>query len=143
MKEWNDREEPIPTRRNERAVVQWNVNILSNEYTKHNKPDMLIIDHKKKRIRVVEASIPWDENVNKKYEEKNEKYQTVRQELRKQYEGYELQQVNMIIGELGTITTLREELAKISKKAAKLVVKIQRVVIMHSIQIIENVFKRE
>ena len=49
----------------------------------------------------------------------------------------------MIIGELGTITTLSEELAKISKKAVKLVVKIQRVVIMHSIQIIENVFKRE
>ena len=92
---------------------------IINEYTKHNKPDMLIIDHKKKRIRVVEASIPWDENVNKKYEEKNEKYQTVRQELRKQYEVYELQQVNVIIGELGTITTLSEELAKISKKAVK------------------------
>ena len=143
VKEWSDREEPTPTRRIERAIVQWNVKILSNEYTKHNKPDMLIIDHKKKRIRVVEASFPWDENINAKFEEKNKKYQTVRQELRKQYEGYELQQVNVIMGEMGTITTLREELAKISKKATKLVAKIQRVVIMHSIGIIENVFKRE
>ena len=52
--------------------------------------------------------------------------------------------MNIIVGTLGTITTLKEELEKISKtKAGKLIAEIQRVVIMHSISIIENAFKRE
>ena len=143
IRKWNDRKEPESTRKNENVEVHWNVRVLSDEKTDHNKPDMLVINHKKRKIRVIEMSCPWDKNIKKKYEEKDEKYQTIRQELRKRYEGYELKQANIIVGALGTITTLRKELEKISKRAVNLVLEIQKVVITHSISIMENAFKRE
>jgi hypothetical protein len=143
LKEWNDKEIPQLTRSNERVTIKWNSKIQSNEFTEANRPDITLIDRKKEKIILIEMSCPWDKNVNRKTEEKNIKYQTIRQELRIQYPKYKVTQSNIIIGTLGTITTLREELLKISKKAPKLIAKMQRVVIMNSISIIENLYKRE
>jgi len=143
VRKWSDKEQPQVTRSNKRITIKWNSKVQSNEYTEANRPDMLVIDNEKKRIRIIEMSCPWDKNVNRKEVEKMTKYETIRQELREQYEGYDVKQVNIIVGTLGTITSLGEELGKISKKAKGLAEQIQRVVIMSSIAIVEKFFKRE
>ena len=88
-------------------------------------------------------SCPWDKNVDKKTQEKQDKYQEVRQQLREQYQNYKVEQANIIVGSLGTITTLESEIIKISKKATHLIPKIQRTVLINSISIIEKFLKRE
>jgi len=101
---------------------------------------------KKKLITVIECSCPWDKNLTKKFKEKQEKYQVVRQQLKQQYSGYKVQQLNLIIGCLGTITTLDEELGKIfdnKKQIIKLIQQMQRVVLMGSTSIVDKFFKRE
>lgn len=143
VREWNDIKQPEVRRENERVIVYWNAKVQSIEYTDHNKPDMLIIDKKKKEVIITEMSCPWDKNINRKTEEKNNKYQVIRQELREQYQGYKIKQANIVIGALGTITELENELEKISKRAKSLSYKIQRVVITLSISIIDKFLKRE
>jgi len=79
----------------------------------------------------------------KKTQEKQDKYQEVRQQLREQYKNYEILQSNIIVGALGTITTIYEEIKIISKQAITLVPQIQKVVLMNSISMIEKFLKRE
>jgi len=133
-------------RSNKRVVVKWNAKVYCDDYTSNNKPDMIIIDNEKKLITVIECSCPWDKNLTKKFKEKQEKYQVVRQQLKQQYSGYKVQQLNLIIGCLGTITTLDEELEKIfdnKKQVIKLIQQMQRVVLMGSTSIVDKFFKRE
>lgn len=60
-------------------------------------------------------SVPWDKNLEKKLIEKEIKYQVVRQQFNIQYPKYKTKQSTILIGALGTITTLDKELKKIIK----------------------------
>ena len=48
-------------------------------------------------VVAVEMSCPWLNNRAKKDTEKTEKYQTLRWELTRQYQGYKIVQLNVII----------------------------------------------
>lgn len=145
-KPWNCVDQPELERSNDRVIVKWNAKVYCEDYTSSNKPDMIIIDNEKKIITVVECSCPWDKNLTKKFKEKQEKYQVVRQQLKQQFEGHKVQQLNLIIGCLGTITTLDEELSKIftnKKIITKLIQQMQRVVLISSTSIVDKFLKRE
>jgi hypothetical protein len=143
LRYWDDPEKPKPVISNKDVTIKWNVKISTNDYTEANKPDMTLINHKKKQIILIEMSCPWDKNINNKTQEKKDKYQELRQQLREQYEGYIISQSNIIVGTFATITTIEEEIKKISKKATKLISQIQRVVLINSVSIIEKFLKRE
>ena len=107
---------------------------------------MMLIDNKKKIITVIECSCPWDKNLSKKFDEKQEKYQVIRQQLRQQFSEFKVQQLNLIIGCLGTVTTLEVELGKIfhnKETIRKLIQQMQRVVLISSTSIVDKFFKRE
>jgi len=67
------RNKPEPIVSNEKITIKWDMTVYTEDYTQSNRPDMLVIKHKKKKIIVIEMSCPWDKNLNKKIEEKENK----------------------------------------------------------------------
>ena len=68
---------------------------------KANRVDARFVDHKGKKVWAVEMSCPWVENRRKKDKEKTAKDGPLRWELRKHYPGYNIEQCNIVIDELG------------------------------------------
>ena len=66
-----------------------------------NRVDACIIDHKEKKVLLVEMSCPWIDNREKKEAEKMEKYGPLRFELIKRYPNYKMVQLNVIMDLLG------------------------------------------
>ena len=63
--------------------------------------DARIVDRERKTVTLLEMSCPWIENRRHKYEEKTRKYAPLRWEIKKQYPGYKITQINIIIDVLG------------------------------------------
>ena len=61
----------------------------------------LIVDNKRKTVTLLEFSCPWIENRRQEDEEKIRKYAPLRWEVKKQYPGYKITQVNSIMDVLG------------------------------------------
>ena len=66
-----------------------------------NRVDARIVDHKEKRVLLVEMSCPWVDKRVKKEAEKTEKYGPLRWELTRRYPGYRIFQLNVIKDVLG------------------------------------------
>ena len=66
-----------------------------------NRVDARIIDHKEKKVLLVEMSCPWIDNREKKEAEKMEKYGPLLFELIKHYPNYKIVQLNVIMDVLG------------------------------------------
>ena len=62
---------------------------------------MRIVDKENQTITLLEMSCPWVENREQKEKEKTLKYAPLRLELKQQYPGYKINQVNIIIDVLG------------------------------------------
>jgi len=63
--------------------------------------DAGFVDHKAKRVVAVDMSCPWLDNRARKDTEKTEKYKPLRWELTRQYPGYKIVQLNVIMDVLG------------------------------------------
>ena len=48
-------------------------------------------------VTLLEMSCPWTENRYQKDQEKTQKYAALRWELKQQYPGFEIRQVNLIV----------------------------------------------
>ena len=63
--------------------------------------DACSVDHKSKKVLMVEMSCPWLGNRNKKETEKTEQYGPLRLELSRQHPAYKIIQLNVIMDVLG------------------------------------------
>ena len=75
--------------------------ILGCPSIRANRVDARIINHESKRVITLEMSCPWVTNREKKEEEKTTKYGPHRWELKQNYQGYEVDQYNIIMDVLG------------------------------------------
>ena len=62
-----------------------------------NQVDARIVDKENQTVTLLEMSCPWFENREQKEKEKTFKYAPLRLELKQQYPGYKINQVNIII----------------------------------------------
>jgi len=63
--------------------------------------DVRFVDYKAKRVLAVEMNCPLLDNRARKDTEKTEKYEPLRRELTRQYQGYKIVQLNVIMDVLG------------------------------------------
>ena len=96
------------------AQAFWDVQV----YAEHtvvcaNRVNARIVDHKEKRVMLVEMSCPWIDNRVKKEAEKTEKYGPLRWELSRRYPGSRIVQLNVIMDVLGGWSHLDAEMKKI------------------------------
>ena len=95
---WYSPKEPDPITENNSITAYWDVPVFAeNKEVRANRIDARIVDKVRKEILLLEMSCPWITNRRTKEEEKTRKYAPLRWELKQQYPGYEIKQVNIII----------------------------------------------
>ena len=63
---WYDTSHVEPIKENSDCILYWDNEFQTNNYTKFNKPDIVVINKQKDEILIIEGSCPWDENVEEK-----------------------------------------------------------------------------
>ena len=113
----------------------------------HNRVDMRVWLKKEKRLFTVEMCTPYDENMAAQLAEKQERYKGLAAELAAEYRGRaEVIQVSLILGALGSVDTLEEELAKIivdKKREVRVVAeRMQRATISGTLKLFKSRYVR-
>ena len=82
--------------------VLWDLKIDTRKEVKHNRPDVVVKEHKKKKWTFVDVTIPMDHRVAVKESEKIEKYLDLATEVRRDHT-VKVDIIPVVIGALGTI----------------------------------------
>ena len=136
---WFLRTEPKQMYESTHAQAFWDVPVYA-EHTvvRANRVDARIVDHKEKRLLLVEMSCPWVDNRVKKEAEKKEKYGPLRWELTRRYPGYRIVQLNVIMDVLGGWSQdLEAEMKKIfGLRSLDILKRMQKAVLSGSLNIV-------
>ena len=93
-----------PVLENDSHKLLWDFNIQTDHLIPARRPDLIIINKKKKRIcKIVDFAVPADHRINLKESEKKDKYLDLATELKKLW-NMKVTTVPIVIGALGTIT---------------------------------------
>ena len=99
---WYSPTQPKPSNENEQATGYWDVPVYADHIEVHaNRVDARIVDTENQTVTFLEMSCPWVENRKQKEKDKTLKYAPLHPELKQQYPGYKINQVNFIIDVLG------------------------------------------
>ena len=109
-----------------------------------NRPDLQIIDQEDKRIDILEMACPSWRNRAETSERKTRKYQTVRDEMRERYQGYDVNQTNIIVDILGGYDRdLTEKLGSLigNEAARTALLAMQKTILIHAMRIMKLVIR--
>ena len=95
---------PTPVLENDTHKLLWDFNIQTDQLIPARRPDLIIINKKKKRIcKIVEFAVPADHWINLKESEKKDKYLDLARELKKLW-NMKVTIVTIVIGAFGSIS---------------------------------------
>ena len=95
---------PAPVLENDSHKLPWDFSIQTDHLIPARRPDLIIINKKKKRIcKIFDFAVPADHRMNLKESEKKDKYLDLARELKKLWNMI-VTRVPIAIGALGTIT---------------------------------------
>ena len=95
---------PAPVLENDTHKLLWDFNIQTDHLILARRPDLIIINKKKKRIcKIVDFAVSADHRINLKESEKKDKYLDLARELKKLW-NMKVTIVPIVIGALSTIT---------------------------------------
>ena len=133
--------EAKPVYENRSLKILWDPSIPTDEEMTERRPDLVVEDWLCKSICSIEMSVPTDSNINGRWQEKFQKYQKLAADMRKQFRGYRIKVVPMIIGALGTVDTLLEDLRgipKLSRGVVEVMRAMQRTVLCSAVRILRQ-----
>ena len=81
----------------------WNFNIQTDHLIPARRPDLIIINNKKRTCKIVDFAVPADHRINQKDCEKKDKYLDLARELKKLC-NMKVTIIPIVIGAFGTIT---------------------------------------
>ena len=135
---WYSPSEPKPVYQNDQVQAFWDVPVYADHVTvRANRVDARIVDSTAKSVTLLEMSFPWLNNKETKSCEKMEKYAPLRMELKRQFPGYQVKQVNIVMDVLGGYSkelesTIRS-LIGVSRGREVSLLKMQKVVLSQSL----------
>jgi hypothetical protein len=112
---------------NNKVLIHCNTRILTIREVSHNVPDLVIYLHEEKRIQIIDVAIPYEDNLERRTEDKIQKYGPLMIELQKLYPGYKGTIIPIVIGTFGsTLPSFQENVKKVlgegcSHEAKKLI----------------------
>ena len=107
--------EAKPVYENRSVKILWDPSMPRDEEMTERKPHLVVEDRLCKSIYIIEMSVSTNSNINGRRQEKFQRYQKLAADMRKQFKGYRSKVVPMIIGALGTMDMLLEDLTGIPK----------------------------
>ena len=95
---------PLPVHENQCAKILWDVPIPTDRDIVARCPDIFLQDKgNRRRLYLIEMAVAWDSILAERRAEKLSKYDDLCANLRRQYPGYRLNTVPVVIGGLGTV----------------------------------------
>ena len=94
---------PAPVQENDTHKLLWDFNIQTDHLILARRPDLIIINKKKRICKIVDFAVPVDHRVNLKECEKKDKYLDLARWLKKLWD-MKVTIVQIVIGAFGTIT---------------------------------------
>ena len=94
---------PAPVLQNDSHKLLWDFNIQTDHLIPARRPDLIIINKRKRICKINDFAVPVDHRINLKECEKKDKYLDLASELKKQW-NMKVMIVPIVIGALGTVT---------------------------------------
>ena len=94
---------PAPVLENDTRKLLWDFNIKTDHLIPTRRPDLIIINKKKRICKIIDFAVPADHRINLKECTKKDKYLDLARELKKLW-NMKVTTVPIMIGALGTIT---------------------------------------
>ena len=94
---------PAPVLENDSHKLLWDFNIQTDHVIPARRPDLMIINKRKRICKIIDFAVPADHKINLKESEKKDKYLDLARELKKLW-NMKVTIVLTVIGALGTIT---------------------------------------
>ena len=94
---------PAPVLENDSHKLLWDFSIQTDHLIPARRPDLIIINKRKRICKIVDFAVPADHRVNMKESKKKDKYVDFAREFKKLW-NMKVTIVPIVIGALGTIT---------------------------------------
>ena len=94
---------PAPVLENNTHKLRWDFDIQTDYLTSARRPDLIIINKKKRICKIVDFAVPADHRIKLKEGEKKDKYLDLARELKKLW-NMKVSIVLIVIGAFGTVT---------------------------------------
>ena len=94
---------PAPVLENDSHKLLWDFNIQTDHLIPTRRPDLIIINKRKRICKIVDFAVPADHRIHLKESEKKDKYLDLPREL-KNLGNMKVTIVPIVIGALGTVT---------------------------------------
>ena len=95
----------------------WDKTIILPNKVNHNRPDLVIWNNKTKECKIIDFSVPLDQNISVKETEKVNNYIPLASELQQLYRTYTYEIIPIVIGTLGAIPkSLKRNLENVGLK---------------------------
>ena len=94
---------PAPVLGNDSHKLLWDFNIQTDHLIPTRRPDLIIINKRKRICKIVDFAVPADHRINLKESEKKDKYLYLARELKKLW-NMKVTIVPIVIGAFGTVT---------------------------------------
>ena len=88
----------------EEVKVLWDFAIQTDHRLEHNKLDIVVHNKSKRECIIIDIACPFDTRIVEKEDEKIEKYQDLKYEIKKIWKFKEVTIVPIVIGALGTLS---------------------------------------
>ena len=94
---------PPPVRENDTHKFLWDFNIQTDHLISARRPDLIMINKKKRNCKIVDFAVPADHRIKLKESEKRDKYLDLARELKKLW-NMKVTIIPIMIGAFGTVT---------------------------------------
>ena len=94
---------------NESVKLLWDFHIQTDHKVEHCRPDLILVDKKKKEALIIDVAVPGDTRIKKAEQTKIEKYQDLKRELKKIWHLRDVKVIPVVIGALGAVTSKFKE----------------------------------
>ena len=86
----------------------WDFMIQCDRLIQARRPDIVVVDKKKKEVKLIDIAIPGDSRVKDKEQEKIEKYEQLKEEIARLWNMKKVTVIPVVIGALGCISNCFE-----------------------------------
>lgn len=130
---------PMNVLENDACKLYWDREILTDRTVQHNRPDICLLDKLKKEIYLIDIAVPAPTNVNRKHQEKIDKYTLLAQDMKEVWGVDRVSVVPIVIGSTGEIPKqLLHNLKKLELNQ-NLYIQLQKSVILATCNIMRKV----
>ena len=88
---------------NDYVKILWNFPVQTDQRIKHNKPDILVLEKRERKVHIIDVAVPNDTNITNKFDEKIRNYTNLSVEIKRIWRVDNVVITPVIIGATGII----------------------------------------